>query len=256
MINQNLYDYKYFLHSEGAQQFFRNEINSRFYQTANTVNLENRNSITILDVGCGRGDFIKVLAPKYSQINIIGIDYSDAAVNIAKENLSKYLNVNILRSDSADLPFKNNSIDYIFCLDVVEHLYPEHLDKTIKSVFRVLKPDGKLIIHTFPTKYINNIAHLILRSLNKKDSAGQKFHVNTQSYFSILNLLRNNLFKNITIHLEARDTLLQENIDVNNRFLKNLLIKGDKLYLRSTRILKLFGLKYLLFSDIWAYAEK
>lgn len=173
MINQNLYDSKYFLYSEGAQQFFRNEIHSRFYRAANIVNLENRSSITILDVGCGRGDFIKVLASQYSQINIIGIDYSDAAVDIAKENLSKYLNVNILKSDSANLPFKNNSIDYVFCLDIVEHLYPDHLDKTIKSVFRILKPGGGIIIHTFPTKYINNVAHLILRFLNKKRSACQ-----------------------------------------------------------------------------------
>jgi len=255
MINPDLYNENYFKHCQGMKYFIQGEIDPIYYKAANKVNLKNRNSISVLDVGCGRGDLMKVLASQFPQINIIGIDYSDAAVRIAKEHLSKYLNINILKSDSADLPFKTNSIDYIFCLDVAEHLYPEHLDKTIKSIFRVLKPGGGLIIHTFPTRYINNIAHLILDFLNK-DSAGKRMHVNTQSYFSMLNLLRNNLFKNITIHLEARDTLLQENIDVDSSFLKNLLINGDKLYIRSTRILELLGLKYLLFSDIWAYAEK
>jgi len=255
IISQDLYDDEYFTHSGGAQAFFQGEVAPIYYQAASKVNLKDEDDITILDIGCGRGDLIRILAPRFPKAKIIGIDYSDAAINIAKQNLANYSNVSILRSDTASFPLENNSVDYVFCLDVVEHLYPQHLDETIKSVYRVLKTGGTLIIHTFPTRCINNTAHFMLKLFNK-DSSGQHLHVNTQTYSSMRNLLRDNSFRNITINLEARGNLLQDNISTSSCLFKRIFILTDKLYSCSTAILKNSVLKRFMFSDIWAYAEK
>jgi predicted SAM-dependent methyltransferase len=44
------------------------------------------------------------------------------------------------------LPFKNNSIDAIFCSHLLEHLEPDSLPKALQEMKRVLKPDSPMRI--------------------------------------------------------------------------------------------------------------
>jgi len=48
--------------------------------------------------------------------------------------------------DATSIPVKNNSFDYILCLQVLEHLTKPHL--AFKEFFRILKPGGKLFLTT------------------------------------------------------------------------------------------------------------
>ncbi|MGB0788636.1 MAG: class I SAM-dependent methyltransferase, partial [Marinirhabdus sp.] len=45
-----------------------------------------------------------------------------------------------VKADICDLPFKNNTYDYIFCNHVLEHI-PNHI-KAMEELYRVLKPGG------------------------------------------------------------------------------------------------------------------
>lgn len=54
----------------------------KFDVIANMANFENK---SILDVGCGFGDFKRHLELKYKNINYSGIDLSDEMVNIARK---------------------------------------------------------------------------------------------------------------------------------------------------------------------------
>ena len=182
-VPPDLYTKEYYEHSGGASYFLKNKIDPVYYKSVELVS-ENGNSVKILDIGCGRGDLAKALASRLSDSYIFAIDYSESAVNMARDYCVDNQNVVVMKCDATRLPFKNNSMDFVFLLDVVEHLYPEQLNTTLQEILRIMKKNGRLMIHTFPTRYMNDIAHFILKVLNR-ESIGQRLHVNTQSIFSI-----------------------------------------------------------------------
>jgi ubiquinone/menaquinone biosynthesis C-methylase UbiE len=104
----------------------------------------------VLDAGCGDGSILFALK-KHFDVNIIGADFSEAALANASRNSIR--NGQILESYKADtrqLPFSNNSIDKIFSLGVVEHL-PDP-EQAVNELARCLKTNGTLVLMT-PNKY-------------------------------------------------------------------------------------------------------
>jgi methionine biosynthesis protein MetW len=96
-----------------------------------------------LDIGCGEGSITIFLAQIVKAKDIKGVEVVEERVNKAKGKGIECYKVDV---DSAPLPFENNTIDFAFCGDVIEHLYnPSHL---LEEVSRVLIPHGKIIITT------------------------------------------------------------------------------------------------------------
>lgn len=156
----------------------------------------------ILDIGCGRGELVKRMLGV--GVNAFGIDYSSAAVTIAKNVCGSG---RIVRANAIHLPFTNEKFDKIVLTDVVEHLDQEDLDKCLKEVKRVLKNDGVVLIHT-PNKwgiFVNNLYKKIQHKnnnlsknksqRNKKSEETVVYHVNEQSPISLTRNLRKNGFK-------------------------------------------------------------
>lgn len=92
------------------------------------------NGKTILDIGCGTGDFL--VAAKKDGWNIIGLEPNIKAKEIAMtKGLSIVDDLTILEP---------NSVDVITMWHVLEHV--SDLNSQIKAIKRVLKKDGILII--------------------------------------------------------------------------------------------------------------
>lgn len=101
--------------------------------------LRHINAKTVLDAGCGNGIFTHRIASSGDFNSVIGVD-----LNIHLEELGKkYKNVTFIRCDLRQLPFKKQ-FDAVVCLDVLEHF--KDIDEVIKSVIRILKDDGYLIV--------------------------------------------------------------------------------------------------------------
>jgi len=101
-------------------------------------NIKTKKSALILDAGCGEGRFIRYLVGKG---RIIGMDFSKEYIKIAR----KYIKgAKFVVGSVTKIPFPANKFDYIFLVDVLQHV-PE-LEKSIKELHRVLKPKGTLII--------------------------------------------------------------------------------------------------------------
>ena len=102
----------------------------------------------ILDFGCGWGNISLTLQKK--GFEVIGLDYSRVAIEICKES-ARSLDLDETRFiclDVTETQFEDNSIDVIYCADLVEHLYPGIYLGLIKEAHRILKENGKLIIYT------------------------------------------------------------------------------------------------------------
>ena len=123
----------------------------------------------ILDIGCGRGELLRFCAEL--GLTAWGIDYAEEALNLASEMLAADESVefaqriHIMRASALDLPAEPNSMDYVFMLDVVEHLYPHELQQALDEARRVLKPGGKILVHTMPNLWYYRWGYPIYRWL-------------------------------------------------------------------------------------------
>jgi len=101
----------------------------------------------VLDLGCGVGTISLELAKR--GIDVIGLDYSQQAINICR-SLSRelHLSVEFALADATSTGFPPTSFDVVFCADLVEHLYPEIFKSLISETKRILKVGGKFIIWT------------------------------------------------------------------------------------------------------------
>lgn len=93
--------------------------------------------MSVVDVGCGRGEVSKFLTEKGH--SVFSIDYSYAACQIFGENCGD--NVPFLRHDiSTGLPWiKDGYFDVAVMADIIEHLYSEQLEALSVELNRILK---------------------------------------------------------------------------------------------------------------------
>lgn len=101
------------------------------------INSFSKQKGTLLDVGCGTGDFLEF--SKQKGWRVVGIEPNDQARAIAnkKTNNSVYKTNHLLN-------LENHSFDIITLWHVLEHL--PNLEEHIAEFKRLLKPNGTLII--------------------------------------------------------------------------------------------------------------
>jgi ubiquinone/menaquinone biosynthesis C-methylase UbiE len=97
----------------------------------------------ILDIGCGDGAITMMFKEKLGAKMVAGVDIAKDAIT---EAIGKGIDGHVVNLDSDKLPFDENSLDFIYCGEVIEHLFDP--DNMLDEVFRVLKPNGLLLLTT------------------------------------------------------------------------------------------------------------
>ncbi|XP_040297089.1 putative methyltransferase DDB_G0268948 [Bufo bufo] len=97
----------------------------------------------LVDVGCGTGRYILPLAPHFEKV--LGIDFSESQINLAKQSTSAN-NVSYLVASAENLPVKNDSVDLVHA-GLAAHWFT--IDTFLSEAFRVLKTNGCLALHGF-----------------------------------------------------------------------------------------------------------
>lgn len=128
--------------------------------------IKSRGSHSVLDVGCGYGfleDRINAVCP---QATITGTDISKHQVLNAKQ---RKIEGPLVVCSAEYLPFKNTSIDFVVCSEVIEHVINPRC--SLLEMERVLREKGYLCISTDnPLSFYRRIAKLIFRK-NRFDKA-------------------------------------------------------------------------------------
>lgn len=123
----------------------REEILVRLRQYASHIAfLKDRNKdLRIVDLGCGRGEWLEVL--REEGLEGIGIDNNEAQAAAARQ-----LGLNIEIDDVIAwlAAQKDSSIDFLSAFHLIEHLEFSVIVRLFKEALRVLKPDGGLLIET------------------------------------------------------------------------------------------------------------
>jgi len=91
----------------------------------------------ILDLGCGKGRYAKILSAQGAQV--IGVDLSAAMLSAAAD-------LDRVRATARLLPFAASSFDGVIAVEVFEHLAPGSIDQVCAEARRVLRSGGTLAI--------------------------------------------------------------------------------------------------------------
>ena len=96
---------------------------------------------TILDIGCGTGEFSRLLAKRADRV--VAIDLSPNMIEVAKRKSQQYPNIDFQVADVLQWDFPSHEFDAIVSIATVHHLPVEKLLPKLKAA---LKPGGKLVI--------------------------------------------------------------------------------------------------------------
>jgi 2-polyprenyl-3-methyl-5-hydroxy-6-metoxy-1,4-benzoquinol methylase len=103
-------------------------------------------SVRLLDVGCGKGLFLRDLARGFQErgmkCTVTGLDL----VRSPDDLFHEIPNFNFLEqnTDGNPLPFSNESFDFITCNHVLEHIF--ETENLLKEFTRVLSPVGLCVV--------------------------------------------------------------------------------------------------------------
>jgi 2-polyprenyl-3-methyl-5-hydroxy-6-metoxy-1,4-benzoquinol methylase len=95
--------------------------------------------ITIVDIGCGNGDMLRVLSNygkenNYS-FNLIGIDANAFTVNHAKKLSESYSNITFKCEDIFEYDFSQSKCDIILCTLTLHHFKNEEIESLLATFY-------------------------------------------------------------------------------------------------------------------------
>lgn len=97
------------------------------------------------DRGCGSGRWARVIAPRVGRLYCI--DGSEAAIAVARRNLSGLPNCAFFVASFENLPLDPSSMDFGYCLGVLHHIANPLAG--LESCVRKLKPNAPFLVYLY-----------------------------------------------------------------------------------------------------------
>lgn len=150
----------------------------------------------ILELGCGRGDFI--IEFKKNGLDAYGVDISNFSKNFFPD--LKFEEVDL---EKDKLPYNDNTFDVVYSKFFIEHFY--YPEKIFQEAHRVLKPGGQIITLTLEWQYIyksfyEDFTHRVPftnESLKDIHTMNNFKNVKVTSFIQLPILFKNNLLSKI-----------------------------------------------------------
>ncbi len=176
--------------------------------------------LPVLDLGCGRGEFVQML--RDNGIPAGGIDVNEQMVDICRDKGLDCRKADIIETLYAH---EDNSLGGIFSSQVIEHLSPSYLKRLVELSYFKLAPSGCIILETINPASVFSLVEIYFLDLSHKNPV----HPQTLRF-----LLESSGFKEVKIEYSIpleeerlrplpgntdRDLAINENIDKLNRLL-------------------------------------
>lgn len=143
-----------FIYNTAADYYDNPVLSYRNYFGTKTINnLKLSAGSNVLDAGCGAGAATIPLGRVVgSEGRVIGIDVSENLLKIARRKAldSGLNNIEFINMDMTHLDFEENSFEAVVA--VFSIYFADDMEKLVKDLWRVIKPNGKLAITTWGTR--------------------------------------------------------------------------------------------------------
>jgi ubiquinone/menaquinone biosynthesis C-methylase UbiE len=95
-----------------------------------------------LELGVGTGSLTRIMKLAFPKIRITAVDLSEPYLHQARKRLQGFSNLDFVRADAAQLPFKSGLFDGVYSCFLFHELPLEVRKQVFAESFRVLKPHG------------------------------------------------------------------------------------------------------------------
>ena len=99
---------------------------------------------SVLDVGCGPGTITADIARRVAPGRVLGVDSSDAVLDIARREWSEVPNCSFRRGDALHLDHADDSFDIVHAHQLLQHV-PDPV-AAMREMRRVCRPDGVVAV--------------------------------------------------------------------------------------------------------------
>lgn len=111
----------------------------------------------IVEAGCGTGHVLEEIADSISTSNLIGVDPLEWWLDKARKRLGD--RAKLLKGFAEELPFDDESVDFVICTEVIEHVIDPAV--VLCELKRVVKDKGLIIVSVPNEKLINKLKDVV-----------------------------------------------------------------------------------------------
>jgi SAM-dependent methyltransferase len=255
---RSLYDHKYFLSDlcEGFDEFRHGSVSA--LKAKQVAMLDPRPGRRILDAGCGRGEVLLACARRGA--DVAGADFSPAALEITGTLLNGH-GADLREARLTALPWAAGTFDAILSGDVIEHLHPADGARMLRELRRVLRPGGRLVLHTAPNRVFLDLTWPLARwpmraagmgpvvtRLDEWIAASKRYHFNEQHLHGLRGGVRRAGFADVHAWID-RDVLRSRGHHLTEDLPDRPLVRAAGRVAGSRPVRLLAG------NDLWAVAH-
>jgi ubiquinone/menaquinone biosynthesis C-methylase UbiE len=118
---------------------FPSTIDPRIYHVQLILEyLGDLNAKRVLDAGCGKGRFARVLAERYPRGSIVGLDLAEAMLRHVPQGIG------VCAGSITALPFSSGIFDCAYATESLEHAVD--IEAAVAELCRVVQPGGRIVI--------------------------------------------------------------------------------------------------------------
>jgi ubiquinone/menaquinone biosynthesis C-methylase UbiE len=130
---------RHFNEAAADEENFPSTIDPRIYHVQLILEyLGDLNAKRVLDVGCGKGRFARVLAERYPRAFIVGLDLAEAMLHHVPAG------VGACAGSMTALPFPSGVFDCAYATESLEHAV--EIEAAVAEMCRVVRPGGRIVI--------------------------------------------------------------------------------------------------------------
>jgi ubiquinone/menaquinone biosynthesis C-methylase UbiE len=130
---------RHFNEAAADEENFPSTIDPRIYHVQLILEyLGDLNGKRVLDAGCGKGRFARVLAERYAEASIVGFDLAEAMLRCVPGP------VQACAGSMTTLPFRSAAFDCAYATESLEHAVD--IEAAVAELCRVVRPGGRIVI--------------------------------------------------------------------------------------------------------------